>query len=172
MQQYQRKMDNLKLIGKIGKPNGIKGFVELRLNIGVELLFDKIHAFFIEVDNVKVPYIVEEIKLLHNKTLVKFENVNSANDAKKLTNKDIWVEEKFLLTDDTFNYIEYSIVDVNSNNFKIGTINDVYIQNNLKWFVVLNDNGKEILLPFNDDLIEKVDESSKTIFYKAIEGMY
>ncbi|HPQ07656.1 MAG TPA: ribosome maturation factor RimM [Bacteroidia bacterium] len=165
-------MDNLKLIGKIGKPNGIKGFVELHFNNNGELLFDEIHAFFIEVDNVKVPYIVEEIKLLHNKTLVKFENVNSASDAKKLTNKDIWVEEKFLLTDDTFNYIEYSIVDVNSNNFKIGIINDVFIQNNLKWFVVLNDNSEEILLPFNDDLIEKVDETSKTIFYKAIEGMY
>jgi 16S rRNA processing protein RimM len=172
MQQYQRKMDNLKLIGKIGKPNGIKGFVELRFNNNVELLFEEIHAFFIEVDNVKIPYIVEEIKLLHNKTLVKFENVNSANDAKKLTNKDIWLEEKFLFIDDTLNYIEYSIVDVNSNNFKIGSINDFFVRNNLKWFVVLNDNGEEILLPFNDDLIEKVDETSKTIFYKAIEGMY
>jgi len=165
-------MDNLKLIGKIGKPNGIKGFVELRLNNGVELLFDEIHAFFIEVDNVKVPFIIEKIKFLHNKILVKFENVNSANDAQKFSKKNIWVEEKYLMTEEIFNYIDYSIIDVNANNFKVGTVNDVYIQNSMKLLFVINEKGKEILLPFHEDFIEKIDNASKIIYYKAIEGMY
>ena len=165
-------MDKLQPIGKIGKTHGIKGFVSIHLNDNIDVDWDSLRSFFIMMDNVPVPYIVEDIEFLPQKIIVKFQGINSVNEAKHFVNKIISLPENLILLDDSLNYIGYLVIDVNQNNHHIGYVKEVIVNNNLKWLVIQNQHQKEILLPFNENLIEQINHQEKQIFYKAIEGMY
>jgi len=165
-------MDKLQPIGKIGKTHGIKGFVSIHLNDNIDVDWDSLRSFFIMMDNVPVPYIVDDIEFLPQKIIVKFQGINSVNEAKHLTNKLILLPENLILLDDTLNYVGYLVMDVNQNNHHIGYVKEVIVNNNLEWLVIENQHKKEILLPFNENLIEQINHQEKQIFYKAIEGMY
>ena len=165
-------MDKLQTIGKIGKTHGIKGFVSIHLNDNIDVDWDSLRSFFIMMDNVPVPYIVEDIEFLPQKIIVKFQGINSVNEAKHFVNKIISLPENLILLDDTLNYVGYLVMDVNQNNHHIGYVKEVIVNNNLKWLVIQNQHQKEILLPFNENLIEQINHQEKQIFYKAIEGMY
>jgi len=165
-------MDKLQTIGKIGKTHGIKGFVSIHLNDNIDVDWDSLRSFFIMMDNVPVPYIVEDIEFLPQKIIVKFQGINSVNEAKHFVNKIISLPENLILLDDSLNYIGYLVIDVNQNNHHIGYVKEVIVNNNLKWLVIENQHQKGILLPFNENLIEQINHQEKQIFYKAIEGMY
>ena len=165
-------MDKLQPIGKIGKTHGIKGFVSIHLNDNIDVDWDSLRSFFIMMDNVPVPYIVEDIEFLPQKIIVKFHGINSVNEAKHFVNKIISLPENLILLDDSLNCIGYLVIDVNQNNHHIGYVKEVIVNNNLKWLVIQNQHQKEILLPFNENLIEQINHQEKQIFYKAIEGMY
>ncbi len=165
-------MDKLQPIGKIGKTHGIKGFVSIHLNDNIDVDWDSLRSFFIMMDNVPVPYIVEDIEFLPQKIIVKFQGINSVNEAKHFVNRIISLPENLILLDDSLNCIGYLVVDVNQNNHHIGYVKEVIVNNNLKWLVIQNQHQKEILLPFNENLIEQINHQEKQIFYKAIEGMY
>jgi len=165
-------MDKLQPIGKIGKTHGIKGFVSIHLNDNIDVDWDSLRSFFIMMDNVPVPYIVEDIEFLPQKIIVKFQGINSVNEAKHFVNKIISLPENLILLDDSLNCIGYLVIDVNQNNHHIGYVKEVIVNNNLKWLVIQNQHQKEILLPFNENLIEQINHQEKQIFYKAIEGMY
>ncbi|GAB4200020.1 MAG: ribosome maturation factor RimM [Bacteroidia bacterium] len=162
-------MNDLILAGKIGKPHGIKGEVTLHLYVDADL--ENITSVFIETSDCPVPYLVEHTRFLPNKTIIKFKNISSVNDAKKLTNKNFYIEKKYIIQNNQQEWVGFSVIDINKN-IVIGKITDWIVQNNLEWMVVTSQDNKEILLPFNDELIERVNEANRVIFYKAIDGMY
>ncbi len=163
-------MDKLVIVGRIGKPHGIKGYIVLHLSEDID--WENIHSLFIEVDNVPVPYLIEDVQFLNQKEIIKLKFIDDVNQAKKMVNKNILVEEKFILSDEEIDIIGFTVKDINKNNFEIGIVEDVISNRDLEWFLIRNSTKKEILLPLNDDLIESIDEENKIIFYKAIDGMY
>lgn len=163
-------MDKLVIVGKVGKPHGIRGYIVLHLSEDID--WENIHSLFIEIDNVPVPYLIEDIQFLNQKQVIKLKFIDDVNQAKKIVNKTIMVEEQFILSDEEMDIIGFIVRDVNKNNFEIGIVEDIISEKKLEWLVVKNNNKKEILLPLNDDLIESIDEENKIIFYKAVEGMY
>lgn len=163
-------MDKLIFVGKIGKPHGIKGYCILHLSEDID--WENIHSLFIEIDNVPVPYLIEDLQSFNQKNIVKLKLVDDVNQAKKLVNKNILVEEQFVISDEYVELIGFSVKDINKNNFEIGIVEDIISEKGLEWLVIKNKNNNEILLPLNDDLIESIDENNRIIFYKAVEGMY
>lgn len=163
-------MDDLIHAGKIGKPHGIKG--EITLHFYVDADVENIPSIFIEIDHNTVPYIVEYIYLLsNNKVIVKLKSISNIDAAKKLTNKTFYIEKKYIIQNAQQAWIGFSVIDVNKNK-EIGKIADWIVQNQLEWMIVHTQDNREIILPFNNELIEKIDETHQVIFYKAIEGMY
>ncbi|MCX7728267.1 MAG: hypothetical protein N2203_02240 [Bacteroidia bacterium] len=162
-------MDNLIKAGKLGKTHGTKG--ELSIHLDVEVDWDKITSVFIELDNTPVPYVIEYFEYLGNKTIVKLKMVSSIEEAKKLTNKNIWLLENCVYKDIVYDWIDFVVIDSNTNT-PIGKITDWIIQNNAEWMILSGKDNKEIILPFHDELIDKIDEENKIIMYKAVEGLY
>lgn len=162
-------MDELVKAGKIGKTHGIKGEVTLHLYVDADL--ENITSIFIEISDYPIPYLVEHTRFLSNKIIIKLKTISSINDAKKLINKNFYIEKKYIIQNNQQEWIGFSVIDINKNKI-IGKITDWIIQNNLEWMVVITQDNREILLPINDELIEKTDEINQVIFYKAVEGMY
>lgn len=162
-------MDNLIKVGTVGKPHGIRGYNILHLS--KELDWDNLKSVFLEINQNHIPYLIEDVQFLPGKLIIKLKHISSVEEAKKITNKNIFVQKEFILEYNENLWLDYTVMDVGKN-IVIGKITDWLSNKNMKWIIVTSPQNTEILLPFNEELIENIDEVNKIIYYKATEGMY
>ena len=164
-----RKEDVYK-IGRIGKAHGVKGEVSFNFDDDV---FDRVDAEYLvlEVDGILVPFFMEEYRFRSDNTaLVKFEDIDTQDRARELTNCDVY----FLRSeaDDEEEELPYSflvgfdIVEASTQK-KVGTIASID-DNTLNILFELEDGT---LIPASEELITDIDKDNKTITIALPEGI-
>ncbi len=80
-------------IGKIKKPHGLTG--ELKATIDERFFADvsEVEAFFVEIQGEQAPYFIESIRG-KGPFILKFEDIDSKEDAALLTNKNIFLRRE------------------------------------------------------------------------------
>jgi 16S rRNA processing protein RimM len=161
-------------LGKIVKKYSFKGELLIKLDTDQPELYEDLDAMFIEVRNTLIPFFIESSQLHKSDLLrVQFEDVTSEADADALIKSEVYLPLEFLpkLEGDKFYFHEvigFTMVDVTYG--KVGTIVSINDSTAQALFEVEN-NGKEILIPMNDEFIDKIDRKAKTIFVKTPEGL-
>lgn len=164
-------MDDLIVIGKIGKPHGIKGAVSVHLTADIQ--WNDTEYLFIEIQNEPVPFFIETLDVLSKKIVVKLKGISSWEDAKKLTHLNIWLPKKIIIKNEWEQWIGFKVLDTTKNNQWIGTVENFLQNNGLIWMEIQRPNCHEtFLLPYHSHFIERISESEKIIYYKSVEGMY
>src|SRR5437667_587553 len=89
-------MANPKLtkIGFINKLQGYKGEVQCIIERGAVEDYEDAEFLFIKLDGIAVPFAVEEIKDKRGAAIVKFENVNDEEYAKRFINAEVFFESR------------------------------------------------------------------------------
>ncbi len=162
---------NTQEVGYISKTHGLKGHVILRVNEGFDINAETIKSIFLELGGSQVPYFIEECRPNNTGYIIKLETIDSIDTSKKMIGKKVFCLTDFIIEDEDSlkEFIGYSIIDSILGN--IGIINDVDDKTDNVIIRVLHQSGKEIILPFNDDLIEEIDDEAKTILFNAPEGL-
>lgn len=161
-------------LGKIVSKYSFKGELLIKLDTDQPELYENLDAMFIEVRNTLIPFFIESSQLHKSDLLrVRFEDVTDEADADALIKSDVYLPLEFLpkLEGDKFYFHEvigFTMVDINYG--KVGTIVSINDSTAQALFEVEND-GKEILIPMNDEFIDKIDRKAKTIFVKTPEGL-
>lgn len=161
-------------LGYIAKLHGFKGEVSLFLDVTNPEDYRTLDALFIDINNQLTPFFVERFQLKNKGfAALKLEGVDTENDAKIILRKKCYLPLSILpKLDDTHFYdhevIGFKVIDVNYG--EAGIIEQV-IDNSTNPLLQLNLNNKEILIPFVDGLIQKVDRKAKTITIQAPEGL-
>ena len=115
-------------IGRLGKAHGVKGEVSFMFDDDV---FDRVDADYLvlDVDGILVPFFIEEYRFRSDSTaLVKFEDVDTQERARELTNCDVYFP--LSLTDDDSEALSlavlvgFSIVDAQTGAV-VGSIADI-----------------------------------------------
>lgn len=160
-----------KEIGYISKTHGLKGHVILRLIDDLDIDSSEIKSLFLEISSSQVPYFVEDCKPNNVGYIIKLEGINAVEESKKIVGKKAFSLLEYILeNEDSLNeFIGYTIIDIALGN--IGNITAIDDKTNNIIAQVLHPSGKEIMLPFNDDLIEEIDDDTKTISFNAPEGL-
>lgn len=161
-------------IGRIGKPHGVKGELQMQFSDDV---FDRTNAdyVFLEIDGLLVPFFIEEYRFRNDSlVLMKFSDIDTAERARELTGCDVYFPREQSDNDaENISWAEiigYNVVD-SSNDNSIGTIRSVDDSTTNILFSVINEDGKEYLLPVNNDLIEDISKKSKTIIMHIPNGL-
>lgn len=161
-------------IGRIGKPHGVKGELQMQFSDDV---FDRTNAdyVFLEIDGLLVPFFIEEYRFRSDSlVLMKFSDIDTAERARELTGCDVYFPREQSDNDaENISWAEiigYNVVD-SSNDKSIGTIRSVDDSTTNILFSVINEGGKEYLLPVNNDLIEDISKKSKTIIMHIPNGL-
>ncbi|TVZ58000.1 16S rRNA processing protein RimM [Flavobacteriaceae bacterium MAR_2010_105] len=161
-------------LGKIVKKYSFKGELLLKLDTDEPELYGDLDAIFIDLRNNLVPFIIEASQFHKSELLrVKFEDVDTEQDADSLLKCDVYLPLEFLpkLEDDKFYFHEiigFKVEDVNYGTVGIvKAINDSTAQ---ALFEIDRD-GTEILIPMNDAFIKKVDKKNKIIVVDTPEGL-
>lgn len=161
-------------VGKIVKKYSFKGELLVKLDTDEPKQFLEMESVFVEKHKNLIPFFIEALSLHKSELLrVKFEEVNSEEDADSLLGSELYLPLDLLpqLSGNTFYYHEIIGFTVNDVNFgPVGTISGVNDSTAQALFEIERD-GKQILIPISDEIIDKVDRKAKTIHIQAPEGL-
>ena len=163
------KAEEVYKIGRLGKAHGVKGEVTFMFDDDV---FDRVEADYLilEVDGILVPFFIEEYRFRNDSTaLVKFEDVDTQDRARELTNCNVYFPRA--LSDDEEQpslamLVGYTIVD-GATQQPVGRIAAIDDQTANLLFELED----ATLIPATDDLITNIDQHRRTITMTLPEGL-
>ena len=169
------KKEDIFQIGRTIKPHGLHGELSFEFSTGV---FDETETpyFICEIEGIFVPYFIEDYRLKNdNSGFIKFEEVDSDEEAKKLSKVNLYMSRTLLPEDFspedqiTDFYVGYQITDQNGNT--IGKIISIDDSTENVLFNVLSNSETEILIPASDDYILSIDDDAQIIQMEIPEGL-
>lgn len=169
-----RKEDIVK-IGQFGKPHGIKGEISLVTTFD---LFDSDDKSYIicEIDGIFVPFFIEESRYKTDTVvLLKLENLDSGEDVRYLTNRDVycpgeWIDNTAVDSGmDWDNFIGYKLYDTERG--YLGEIENVDVST-INVLFQIHYEGNELLLPVAAELIMTLEHDKKTIVMSVPQGLF
>ena len=163
-------------VGKIVNTHSLKGevkvisstdFEEERFKKGSKLLITRGNQLIREV-------VVQSYRNHKNFLLVKFEGIDSVEEAEKLKNLQIKIDSDEVgeLEENEFYFHEIigcQVFDENDKN--LGEIIDILTPGANDVWVIKGENGKEILIPYIEDVVKKIDITSKKVNIEVMEGL-
>ena len=163
-------------VGKIVNTHSLKGevkvisstdFEEERFKKGSKLLITRGNQLIREV-------VVQSYRNHKNFLLVKFEGIDSVEEAEKLKNLQIKIDSDEVgeLEENEFYFhqiIGCEVFDENDKN--LGEIIDILTPGANDVWVIKGENGKEILIPYIEGVVKKIDITSKKVNIEVMEGL-
>jgi len=167
-------VDNCFFLGKIVRKYSFKGELLIKLDTDEPELYNELDSVFIMVRNNLIPFFIESSQLHKSNLLrVKFEDVNTEEDADALIKSELYLPLEFLpkLEGNKFYFHEIIGFTVEDSNFgKVGIITGINDSTAQALFEIDKD-GKEILIPMNDEFIKELDRAKKVIHVETPEGL-
>ena len=168
------KVEDCFYLGKIVKKYSFKGELLIKLDTDEPELYDQMDAVFIMLRNHLIPFFIESSQLHKSNLLrVKLEDVNTEEDADALLKSEIYLPLEFLpkLEGDKFYFHEVIGFMVEDKTFgPVGTISGINDSTAQALFEIDRD-GKEILIPLNDEFIVTIDRSNKKVIVDTPPGL-
>lgn len=161
-------------LGKIVSKYSFKGEVLVKLDTDEPEIYENMESVFVSLGNNLVPFFIDRCRL-HKSALLRidFEEVKDEAAADKILGSELFLPLHMLppLSGNKFYFHEvigFTVMDeVHGDIGIIKAVNDSASQELFE----MNKDGKELLIPINDDIITKVDRESKTIYVKTPEGL-
>ena len=163
-------------LGYVAKLHGFKGEVSLFFDVTSPQNYAALDSVFIDLNEILTPFFVESI-VLNNKGFarVKFEGVNTEDEAKVLLKKELFLPIDLLPQLSGKHFYDHEIVGfkvVDENYGEVGEVLQVIDYKTNPLLQVFNNQlKKEVLLPLNNDLVQNVDRDKKEIHVRATSGL-
>ena len=158
-------------IGFINKLSGYKGEVLCIIERGDVKGYANEEFLFVKLDGIDVPFEVEEIKDRRGAAVIKFRFSDTEEYAKRFIDKEVFTEKKGKRNKDEPDWEDfagYEAVDEVHGSLGIIKKLEQYPQQLIATFVI---NEKEVLIPLNENFVQRIDDESKQIFLKLPEGL-
>lgn len=161
-------------VGKIVKKYSFKGELLVKLDTDEPEQFLEMESVFVERHNSLIPFFIEELSLHKSSLLrIRFEEVENEADADAMLGTELYLPLSMLpkLEGNKFYYHEiigFKVIDANFGELGVVTsVNDSTAQHLFE----IEYKGKQILVPVNDEIIQKVDRDTNTLYINAPEGL-
>ena len=171
-------INNLYQVGVIIKSKGLKGEIKISFEAFflayLEETDEELSHLFVQTKTNCLPYFVEKITAQGDYHIIKFEDVDTKNDAEKLRNARLHIEtekvQDFLEEEEnTFWNFLLGFTLMNEDE-EIGKIEDIYYLDTHE-LAMLQYESRELLVPLHEDLIEIIDEKNKIIAMALPDGL-
>lgn len=161
---------NLIKIGKIVNTHGIKG--ELRI-LSKFPYKDKVF-----INNMKIYIDKKDIEIINtyrrhkNFDMITLKGYNNINEVLKYKGKYVYIDSSDIKLDNN-KYLDEELIGliVIYENVEKGIIKDIERYDKTVLFNIKS-NNKNYLIPYNDNLIDKIDINNKKIYIKDIKGLF
>lgn len=168
------KKEEIYKIGIFNKPHGVKGELSFTFT---DDIFDRVDCDYLIclLDGIFVPFFIEEYRFRSDTTaLVKLEDVDTTEKATLFTNVEVYFPVKFAEEADEDNqlswnfFIGFRVEDIRHGELGVITGVDNFTVNTL---FIVDRQGKELLIPAQEEFILKMDKKKKTMTVQLPEGL-
>ena len=167
-------MEDMFQVGIITSPHGVKGEVKVFPTTDDNNRFKKLRDCYIEYKNELMPVKASGCKFFKNMVILGFEDFNNMNDVEKFRQCKIYVDREHAVSLDEDEYfvadlLGISVIDDRDNS--LGVIDDVIETGSNDVYVVMNEQGKELLVPAIKDCILDVDIKGRIMRVHLLKEM-
>ncbi len=169
-----KKEDTYK-IGRIGRPHGLGGEVVFNFT---DDIFDNVGCPYLicEIDGILVPFFIEEYRFKSDSSaIVKFEDVDSVEAARRIVGADVYFERKYAgrgSQDEVSLDFFVGFTIKKPDGTVIGEIVDTDVSTDNWLFVVKRDGtAEEILIPAHEEFINDINQKNKIMEMDLPEGL-
>lgn len=162
-------------LGKVVSKFSFKGEVLVKLDTDEPELYENLESVFVDFRNKLIPFFIAQSSLQKSDLLrIRFEDVESEEEADRLIGSSLFLPLSMLpkLTGKRFYYHEiigFQVVDTQLGSLgQVESVNDQTPQTLLE---VKTADGKEILIPINDEIIREVNRIEKILRVTTPEGL-
>jgi 16S rRNA processing protein RimM len=160
-------------IGKIVSAFGLKGEMIALHHLGKKITVSKIKLIFLEQKKDELlPYFIEQIRKKGDEELyIKLEGIDSREQALKFIRRDIWLKESEIQEhtqkNNPIGWVGYHVLDQGRD---LGSILEV-IEQPHQVLCRLEIDTKEVLIPINEQTLNKVDHKNRTVLLILPDGL-
>ena len=161
-------------VGQIVNTFGIKGQVKVVPFTNDIERFDELRKVYIVNRKNRKEVEIENVKYHKNMVLLKFKGLDKIEDVEIFKNCYLEIDRK---DGKTLEEGEYYIIDLigldvyTDEGTHLGKVDDIYNTGSNDIYVVKDELGKQILLPYIDDVIKEINLESHKIIVHLIEGL-
>lgn len=166
---------NCFFLGKIKKPNGLSGALELFLDVDEPSPYLNLEIVYAERHHQLVPlFFSKPIQVAGQKFIARFKNIDHIDQASEWTGSDLYLPLDLLpvlSSDQQYYYHELpGFVACTPDGQELGSIFEVMEHGPLQWLVV-HRHGQEALLPLSDEVFVRVDRETRRFYLHLNPGM-
>lgn len=163
-------MDKYRFIGTFVKPHGFKG----KLIIYSEVQIHKKEPLFVEINQTRVPFFIEELSQKSGKQyIVKLQDVDSQEKAESFRNKNVYSSYSHNTTEEKqdikYQLIGFTVFD--KIHGEVGPVEEILEFPGHDVLKIKSHEGAEVLVPFNDHFVIEVDTDTRRINISTPEGL-
>ena len=103
--------------------------------------------------------------------LIMLENIQTADATSEFVGKNVYLEEMPALENGEHYVKDILGLTVFDGDTQIGKVSDVYLVSGNSMLSVVDDDGKEIMIPIQDEFIQKMDLENGQIICQNVEGL-
>ncbi len=168
--------DEATLIGRITRPHGIRGEVRvLPITIDIKRFLSLKEVFLSAKGSGKLSQKrkVSKARINKNMVILKLAECESCEEAEELRDFEIKVaaQDRVELSDDSYFWDDLLGMEVKSDEGRVvGFVREIF-PTGANDVLVVQDNDKELLLPFTGDVILNVDLLKKQMLVHIIDGL-
>ena len=161
-------MDTL-VIGVVGRPHGVKGFVRVHSYSGETEHFLPLHNITLRYRRKDRHVVIEQVKVQSGHILMKFSGIETPEDAKALTDWEIIVPRSMAapLGKNEYYRTDLEKCIVISEDKPVGRVTGVFDGPLSELIEVTLTEGQRYIVPFQDQYIGRVDILNKQVELKA-----
>lgn len=160
-------------VGKIVKTHGLKGEVTLRIDNEQFDEIEELNYFLLDINDKLIPYFVENITFHSNKSFVLFQDLKTLEAANQLVGISVYLPLDLLPEKDGNDFYSHEVVDflvIDEEKGELGKVQEI-IEYPTQSLIQILINGKEVLIPIHDDIIQDVNREEKKIYINAPNGL-
>src|SRR5690349_8923541 len=159
-------------IGFILKPHGLKGQVTIALDPEAPEEFGDIQTLFVEVKDQLLPFFIEGISLRGNKAFLKLEEVNSPEEALRISKSAIYLPKSARPKSGRREFYDDAVIGFAVLDSEVGSLGKIteVVQAGPNNLLSVDYNQKEVLLRLSSPFISRLSKSRKKITVTLPEG--
>ena len=168
-------VDDCYQLGFVTKTHGLQGEVNVFLDVDFPEAYEEMESVFLQLhgSGTLIPFFIEDLRWQKDNAIVKFEDVDSVEQAGELIKALLYLPLNQLppLEEDQYYFHEiigFQVVDENEG--KLGTVKDVY-EAGAQVLIAMDYQEQEILIPLTDEVVLKVNKEEQVVNTHLPEGL-
>ncbi len=160
-------------LGYIIKPHGTKGEVQVLLDVDNPEEYSEMESVFVAHGDNLVPFFINRLRLSGKGPVIKFEDIDTVEQANELRNKRLYLPLDLLprLSEGQFYYHEIINFAVHDKTLgELGRVKEVFL-NGHQDLIAMEYKGVEVLIPVSDEIVLNADRQNAILHVNLPEGL-